>query len=73
MKELMMLTDIDLCSGGKEQYHSAASFAFFDCTGGKLTKQIVDAICNVKLKSEYHKLLSEKVHTKWGFLDGKET
>ena len=27
MKELI-LTDIDLCSGGKEQYHSAAGFAF---------------------------------------------
>ena len=28
MKELM-LTDLDLCSGGKEEYHSAASFAFW--------------------------------------------
>ena len=70
MKELMLT---DLRSGRKEEYNSAAGLALlFDRAGGKLTEKMADEISNVELKSEYHKLLIEKVRKEWDFWDRRE-
>ena len=70
MKELMLT---DLRSGRKEEYNSAAGLALlFDRAGGKLTEKMADAVSGVELKSEYHKLLIEKVHKEWDFWDRRE-
>ena len=71
MKELMLT---DLRSGRKEEYNSAAGLAdLFDRAGGKLTGKMSDVISYVELKSEYHKLLIEKVREEWDFWDQRET
>jgi len=70
MKEQMLL---DVRSGRKEEYNSAAGLALlFDRSGGKMTEQMADAITKVEDKSSYHKDLIDEIREEWDRWDKRD-
>jgi len=71
MKEQMLL---DVRSGRKEEYNSAAGIALlFNRSGGKLTEKMGEVVTNVEVKSLHHKRLISEVREEWDKWDKQDT
>jgi len=70
MKEQMLL---DVRSGRKEEYNSAAGVALlFDCAGGKLTEKMGEAVASVEVESSRHKQLIDEIRKEWDKWDKRD-